>query len=153
MKISYETGTATLIQFMVLGILNLATSLNSIISACHSGKDCMTQAIVTPIYYILLTGWFASLWVLGYFAQERRSKWLARLLICAEGLVAIVALFNAKHHVDFIGLVTSIADLILAAWVILVAFRLMLSGGNRVVSHSRGGRQGRNRPRQRKKPS
>ena len=149
MKLSYETGKATLVQFIVMGILNLATGLNSIISSCHSGKDCMTQAIVSPIYYILLTGWFASLWVLGYLAQERRSKWLARLLICAEGLVAIVALFNSRHHNDFIGLVTSVADLILALWVMLVAFRLMLAGSGRVAVSRQG--SGRNRPRQRKK--
>lgn len=111
----------------------------------------MTQAIVSPIYYILLTGWFASLWVLGYFAQERRSKWLAWLLICAEGLVALVALFNAKHHNDFIGLVTSVADLVLAVWIVFVAFRLMLAGQARVVSHKRG--TGRSRPRQRKRAS
>jgi uncharacterized membrane protein HdeD (DUF308 family) len=148
MKLSYETGTATLIQFMVLGILNLVNGLNSIISSCHSGKDCATNAIVTPIYYILVTGWFASLWVLGYFAQERRSKWLARLLICAEGLVALVALFNAKHHNEFIGFFTSIVDLVLAVWVAFIAFRLMRAGPSRVV---KGGRSGRNRPRQRKK--
>jgi uncharacterized membrane protein HdeD (DUF308 family) len=151
MKISYETGTATLIQFMVLGILNLVNGLNSIISSCHSGKDCATNAIVTPIYYILVTGWFASLWVLGYFAQERRSKWLARLLICAEGLVALVALFNAKHHNEFIGLFTSVVDLALAVWVAFVAFRLMLAGPARVVSHKRGA--GHSRPRQRKRPT
>jgi uncharacterized membrane protein HdeD (DUF308 family) len=148
MKLTYETGTATLVQFMVLGILNLLTGLNSIISACHSGKDCMTNAIVTPIYYILVTGWFASLWVLGYFAQERRSKWLARLLFCAEGLVALVALYNTKQHIDFIGLVTSLADLVLALWIMFLTVRLMLAGPNRVVSHKRG--MGRNRPRQRR---
>lgn len=148
-KLTYETGTATLIQFMVMGILNLVTGLNSIISACHHGKDCLTNAIVSPIYYILLTGWFASLWIIGYFAQERRSKWLARLLICAEGLVVLVSLFNAKHHNDLIGLITSLADLVLALWVIFLSIRLMLAGPGRVVSHRRGA--GSNRPRQRKR--
>lgn len=148
MKLTYETGTATLIQFLVLGLLNLANGLNSIISTCHSGKDCVNNALVSAIFYMLAAGWFAALWVIGYLAQERRSKMLARLLIAAEALVALVAFFNAKHHSDFLSLFTSLVDLVLAVWIITIAFRLMRSGGGRVVSH---GRSGRNRPRQRRK--
>jgi uncharacterized membrane protein HdeD (DUF308 family) len=150
MKLSYETGTATLIQFMVLGVLNIFNGLNSIVATCRSGHDCVTNALVSAILYILLVGWFAILWVLGYMAQERRSKLLAQMLIAAEGLVALVALFNVKHHNDLIGLVTSVVDLVLALWIITLAFRLMLSGGQRVV---KTGRSGRNRPRQRKRPT
>jgi hypothetical protein len=150
MRLTRDTGTATLIQFITLGILNLVTGLNSIITACHHGKDCMTQAAVTPVYYILLTAWFASLWVLGYYTRERRSRWLAFFLFSAEGLVALISLFNAKHHTDLIGLITSLVDLALAIWIMILSFRLWLAGPGR-ISRSHGTRQGSTRPRQRRK--
>jgi len=145
MKLTYETGTATLIQFMVLGLLNILNSLNSIITSCYHGKDCVTNAMVSFIFYILLVGWYAALWVIGYLAQEKRNKLLAQLLICAEGLVALLAVFNIKHHNDLLGLFTSIVDLGFTIWIITLAFRLMRSDGKRVVRHRR------NRPRQRQK--
>lgn len=139
-KLTYETGTATFIQFITLGLLNIANGLNSIVTTCRqdSGNDCIGNTLVSIIFFILTTLWFGCLWVLGYIAQERRSKFLAKVLILAELLVMMVAYFNATHHTDVLGLTTSIIDLGLAAWIIYLSFRLMRAGGGRVVSHSRG---------------
>src|SRR5882724_1456055 len=143
MKLTYETGVATFIQFVVISLLNVGTGTVSIISSCHGQNDqCTSNAIVSLIFFMLLAGWFALLWVLGYTAQERRSRRLAQLLIVAEVLVAGVALFNAKHHTDPLSLITSIADLCLSLWVILLAYRLIRAGGGRIVN-----RQRRRRPR------
>ena len=135
MKLTYETGTATFIQFGVLSILNIATGLNSIISTCSTDKNsCVSNTLVSVVFYILVVGWFGFVSALGYMAQQKRSKRLAQLLICAELLISMVAFFNAHHHNDIFTLLTSIVDLFLAAWVIYLSFKLMRSRGGRIVA-------------------
>jgi len=137
-KLTYETAIATFIQFIILSFLGIANGLNSVVTTCrHSSSDCVSNLIVSLIFFILTAVWFGAIWLLGFIAQDRRSKRLAQLLICAECLIALVALFNAKHHTDILSLFTSVIDLVLAIWVIILAYRLMRAGGGRVVSHQR----------------
>jgi purine-cytosine permease-like protein len=142
-KLKYETGIATLIQFITLSLLGLANGGNSVVTTCrHDGGDCISNLIVSIIFYILTVGFFAVIWIMGAIAQERRSKRFAQALIAIEAFIALIALFNARHHTDILGLFTSLVDLGLAIWIITLAFRLMRAQGGRVVSH--------HRPRQRK---
>lgn len=144
--LTYETGIATFIQFVTLSFLNFINGVDSIVSGFRADDgDGFSNMLVTMIYVMLLVGWFAFLWVLGYAAQDRRSKRLAQVLIAAESLVALISAFNAKHHPSTLGLITSLIDLVLALWVIVLAFRLMRAGGGRVVAK----RTGRTRARQR----
>ena len=150
MRLTYETATATLIQFIVLGLLNIATGLDSVITTCrHSGGDCVGNIFSSLVFYLLIIAWFGVVVAIGYFAQERRSKRLALLLIATEGLIALVALFNIKlnlkYHNGFLSLFTSFADVLLALWIITLAYRLMRAGGNRIPA--------RHRARQRKSSS
>lgn len=139
---TYETAVATFIQFIVLSLLNIANGVNSVVTTCrHDNQDCVTNLMVSLVFFILAALWFAAIWMLGLIAQDRRSKRLAQLLIAAESLVALVALFNAKHHTDVLSLFTSLVDLALAVWIIYLSIRLMKAGGGRVV----------NRPRRRRK--
>jgi hypothetical protein len=143
MKLTYETAIATFIQFVSITLLSVGTTIVSIVSSCHGQSDqCTSNSIVSLIFFMLLAGWFACLWVVGYAAQERRSKRLGQLLIAAEVVVAMVALFNAKHHTDPLSLITSITDFCLSLWVILLAYRLIKAGGGRIIN-----RQRRRRPR------
>ncbi|MGC1176531.1 MAG: hypothetical protein WA843_00510 [Candidatus Saccharimonadales bacterium] len=145
MTFKYETAVATLVQFITLSLLGIANGVNSVVTTCHGDKgDCVSNLIVSLIFFILTALWFGAVWVLGYAAQERRSKRLAQLLICAEVLIAMAALFNARHHTDVLSLITSLVDLLLAVWIITLAFRLMRAGGGRVVSRQRG--RARRRP-------
>jgi hypothetical protein len=137
MKLRYETGIATLIQFVVISLLNIATGANSVVTACRSDEGCVSDLLVSVIFYLMVVGWFGFIWILGYAAQERRSKRLAQLLIGAELLVMAVAYFNTQHYNDHISLITSWIDLFLAAWVIFLAFRLMRAKGGRVVTRQR----------------
>ena len=138
MKLKYETAIATLVQFITLTILNIATGADSIVTTCHSShSDCVSNMLVSLIFFLLTAAWFGFVWILGYAAQDRRSKRLAQVLILVEILIAIVALFNAKHHNDLLSLVTSLVDIALAIWVITLAFRLMRAGGGRIVAKSR----------------
>ena len=141
MKLTYETGTATLIQLIVLGLLNISTGISSTITSCHKDTDCLSSVLINFVFYVVLVGWFGFLAMLGFVAQARRSKRLAQILIAAEGLVALVALFDVKHHNEVLGLITSAVDLILSLWIISLAFRLMRSDGGRVVTKQRSRRR------------
>jgi hypothetical protein len=146
-QLTYETGIATLVQFIVLSLLNILNGITSVVSTCVKGQDCITNLLVSVILYLLLVGWFGFVWLLGYNAQERRSKRLAQLLICTEGLIALLAFYNIKHHNGAVGIITSIVDLVLCVWVIWLAFRLMRAAGKSVGALRPGA--GRQRPRQR----
>jgi purine-cytosine permease-like protein len=145
MMLKYQTSVATLVQFITLTLLGIANGLNSVVTTCHDGQGCISNLIVSLIFFLLTAGWFAFIWVLGYTAQERRSRRLARVLIAAEALIALVALFNARHYTDWLSLFTSLVDILLAIWIVTLAFRLMRSGGGRIVN--------RQRPRHRRKPT
>lgn len=141
MRLKYETGIVTLVQFIVLSLLSLANSLNSIITTCvNNTGQCIENMIPSIILFILITVWFAYIWVLGYTVQDRRSRKLATLLIGSEFIVAMVALFSIKHHTDLLSFGTSVIDFILAILVIILAVRIILAGGGRVVSHHQVGR-------------
>lgn len=146
MRFRYEVGIITFVQFVLLSLLGIANGLNSIVSTCHAdGHDCISNLIVSLIFFIITAAWFAFIWILGYTAQERRSKRLCQLLIAAEAMVALIAYFNARHHTDWLSLSTSLIDLLLALWVITLAFRLMRAGGGRVVARQRGAGRARRR--------
>ncbi len=145
MKLTYQTGIATMIQFILLSFLGIANGANSVVTTCrHDSTDCISNLIVSIIFFILTALWFGAVWVLGAMTQESRNKRLALLLIGAEGMIALIASFNAKHHTDILGLATSLLDLALAVWIIVLAWRLMRSEGQRITSG------GRRRKRQRR---
>lgn len=143
MKLRYETGIATFVQFAVLSLLGIANGFNSVFTSCRRGDgDCTSDVLTSIIFFILTAAWFGAIWILGYLAQNRRSKRLALFLIGAEAFIALIAYFNAKHYTDYLGLITSIVDLVLAIWIITLAFRLMRGGGKRITAkqHTRGRR-------------
>jgi hypothetical protein len=146
MRFRYETGIITLIQFIVLSLLSLINSLNSIIGTCiHSSGQCIENMIPSILLFILITIWFGIVWVLGYAVQERRSRKLAVALMGAEFAIAVIALFSVKHHSDWLSASTSAIDLFFALWVIFLALRLFRSGSGRVVAHSKGAQRRRRR--------
>lgn len=142
MKLTYETATATTIQFIVLGLLNIATGVDSVVTTCaHDRADCVSNIIVSLLFYLLIVGWFGMVLALGYLAQERRGKRLAQLLIMAEFAILLVATFNVKlnlkYHNGLLSLITSLLDIALAIWIITLAYRLMRAGGKRITSRKR----------------
>ncbi|MEO8105421.1 MAG: hypothetical protein ABI602_03740 [Candidatus Saccharibacteria bacterium] len=138
MKLKYETAVATLVQFVLLTFLNIATGLSSVVSECHKDStNCVSNLLVSLIFFLLISLWFGFIWILGFAAQDRRSKRLARVLIAAEVFIALIAVFNAKHHTNVLGLITSLIDLALALWVITLAYRLSRADGGRIMSKPR----------------
>lgn len=139
MKLKYETAIATLVQFITLTLLGIPNALVSIVTTCHrDGSNCVSNTITSLLFFLLTAVWFGALWVLGYSAQERRSRLLAWLLIGAELVVIMVAFgINFRHDSNFLSLGTSILDILLALWTILLAFRLSRSKGGRIVKSTR----------------
>lgn len=149
MKLRYETGIAAMIQFLVVTLLSFLVSLVDSISGCQdagSTYDCVSGIGINLLYVILVAAWFGFLWVLAYAVQDRRDHRLARILMGAEAMVLVVALFNAKHfpNHNWLALLTSLVDAVLAAWVIWLAFRLSRAKGGRITGAST-----RSRPRRR----
>jgi len=142
MKLTYQTGVATLIQFITLSFLGIANGVDSVVTTCrHDGSNCVSNLLVSLVFFILTALWFGLVWLLGYTAQERRSRRLAQLLIVSEAFIALIALFDTKHHTDALGLGTSLLDLALCVWIIVLAFRLMLAGNKRITTKPRARRR------------
>ncbi len=143
MKLTYQTGIATLIQLGIMTLLNVLNGFHSAIQQCVTtdANNCIESIILSMLYFMVITAWFAFIWILGAAAQDRRSRRMAIILLGAEGLVLLVALFNAHNHNDLLGLFTSLVDAALAAWVAVLATRLILSGGGRVTASQRSRRR------------
>lgn len=142
LKLRYETGTATLIQFAVVMLLSFLNAIVSIISTCHgSSGDCVSNSLVSLFLILLQAIWMGFICVIGYAAQDKRSSRIAQFLIAFEGLNAIVALFDAKHFPNVLGFITSLIDLCLAAWVIYLAWHLMRARGGRITAPARARRR------------
>jgi len=133
--IRYQTGIATMVQFVIMALLSLANGINSMITTCRiDSSSCTINIMLSLLVFLLTAGWFGAVWVIGTMAQESRDKRLAILLMFIELFIIGVALLNARHHTDALSLITSIIDICLALWVIVLAFRLSRSGGKRIRS-------------------
>lgn len=145
MKLTYETGIATLIQFVTISVLNIATQITATVNACTTkgGQSCTTGSFTSILYYMLIVAWFGIIWALGYQTQQRRSRRLSVLLIAVEFGVFVIAYHNARAHKDMIGLITSLVDIGFAIWVSWLAFRLFRARGGRIVASERARRRKR----------
>lgn len=138
MKLKYQTGVAALVQFIAMTILNFVNGTYSSVRECTlSSSDCLGNVLLSMLFFLVITAWFAFLAVVGYAAQDRRSKRMAQLLLGTEAIVALIALFDARHYPNYLGLITSLVDAALALWVALLAFRLVRANGGRVTTTRR----------------
>lgn len=143
MRLNYHTGIATLVQFVVMSLLFIINGIQAVTNGCtKQGGNCIDAVFVSVVFFILAALWFGSIWILGFFAQDRRSQKLAYLLIAVELAVIAVASFNARNETDTLRQATSLIDIALASWVILLAYKLSRSKGGRIMA---GGRKRRGR--------
>jgi hypothetical protein len=139
MNLTYETGKAAMIQFAVISLLNIATGVTSVVSTCSSSKtQCVTNMLSSVVFYILIVLWFGFIMLLAIKAQQKRTKRFSQLLILSELGVFAVAGYNIKAGMDYhygaLDLFTSFIDLVFSVWVISLSYRLIRSGGGRVVT-------------------
>jgi sugar phosphate permease len=141
MKLTYQTGIATLIQFILLSFLTLFSQVGSVVSTCRTdSNNCMGNLITSIVFYIVVAVVFGGIWLIGLAAQNLRSKRLALLLIGIEGLTALIALFSVKlslNSKNIFSITASFVIAVLAVWTISLAFRLMRSEGKRIAHGTR----------------
>ena len=147
MLLHYRTAVATLIQFIVVSLFSLINGFDSVITTCSAQPhNCVGNMLSSTLLFLLTTLFFGIIWILGFTVQDRRSQRLAWLLIMIEGLVLLVATFNANHHPTILSLVASAANAVLAIWVIILAFRLSQAKGGRIVASERARRRPAHNP-------
>jgi uncharacterized membrane protein YqjE len=146
MKLRYQTATATFIQMAVMTLLLIIGGIMDVTKNCENSSECVTNSFLWIIIAFLFGGWYATLFAIGYFAQEKRSYKLARLLIAGELFTAFIALMLVKNPSSFYSGLGAIIALLFAAWVILLAWRIYKARGSRISSSSRSSS---NRPRRR----
>jgi hypothetical protein len=138
MKLTYQTGISTLIQFIVMALFTFISQAFSVVSTCRTDSgNCISNLITSTVLYVLVGVVFGVIWLIGLAAQDRRSKRLAQLLICIEGFIALIALFSLKlslhQHKNIFGLLASLTIAALAIWTVTLAFRLMRYEGQRIT--------------------
>lgn len=146
MHLRYETGIATLIQFIIAVALSFITGLTSIIGSCTTGNNpvCVGNTLVSLVLIILIVFAFGAVLVLGYAAQERRSSRLAIILMIIEACAALGYIFDAQHTSNIIDRLSDLLIFLVIVWVILITWRLATSKGGRIVKNHR--RRRVNRP-------
>jgi hypothetical protein len=135
-KLRYETGIAATIQFIVITALNFLNGASDTVRQCttpNSTTSCFGNILTNSIFFMMITVAFGVLWLIGFAAQDRRSKRIAKLLIAGELLLCLVGLFDLKYNKGaVIGEIVSVVEIISSLWVAWLAFRLMLAKGGRV---------------------
>lgn len=148
MKLTHQTGIATLIQLVALSLFAVISQASSVVTTCRKDSgDCINNLIISVVFYLLVALVFGGIWVVGLLAQNSRNKWLARLLIGIEAMVAAVSLFTVKIGLhgekNIPGTLASLTIAAIALWTITLAFRLTKYEGRRIAS---SGRRRRRRP-------
>ncbi len=134
-----KTGVATFVQFILGAGLSFISGGSSIIVSCRgsNGVDCVTNAFVSLVLVLLTIVAYGALLGVGYFAQERRDARLAAVLIGAEVGACIIFLFDARHAPDLIDRAINILGLVIAVWVIYIAWRQFRAKSGRMVTSRR----------------
>jgi ABC-type dipeptide/oligopeptide/nickel transport system permease subunit len=135
MRLRYETGIGTMVQFIVTSSLSFLNTIISIVAGCTSGVNgaCISNTLVSLVLIILIIFALGFLLVLGYAAQERRSSRLAKFLIASEIIAAFIFLYDTQHATNILERLTNLISCLLSIWVIILAWRLSRAKGGRVV--------------------
>jgi hypothetical protein len=139
MRLRYETGIATLVQFVIGVGLSFIGSAASILSGCHrhSAAECASNTLVSLVLIIITAAVLAAIAAFGYVAQERRSTRLALILIGIEGMAALFYLFDAKQSAGLLDRISNLISFLVAGWVVVITIGLAQSRGRRIVSVGR----------------
>lgn len=145
MTLRYQTATATFVQLAVMTLLVIVGGIMDVAKNCENSSECVVNSFLWIIIAFMLAGWYAVLFAIGYFAQEKRSYKLARLLIAGELFTAFISLMlirNPSSHYSRFG---ALIALLLAVWVMVLAWRIYKARGSRITT----ARSGQSRPRRR----
>ena len=138
MKLRYETAITTFIQLALMSFLIIVGGVIDTIKECQDGaRSCLASSFLWLVMLIFGASFFVFLSALGYFAQAKRSRRLAILLIFAELGVAGICFKLLTNPSSVLSGLGSFAMLGLALWTIVLAYRLMQAKGGRIVAKPR----------------
>lgn len=134
MTLRYQTATVTFIQLAIMTLLVVVGGIMDVIKNCENSTECVTNSFLWIIIAFMLACWYAALFAIGYFTQEKRSYKLARLLIAGELFTAFVALMLAKNPSSTYSRVGALVALFFAVWTIVLAWRIYKARGSRITT-------------------
>lgn len=139
MKLRYETSITTFIQLVVVSLFIIASGVIDTLKECqeHGASSCVASSFLWIVILFLVGGFFVSVCAIGYLAQTKRSRRLAKLLIVAEAGIALVSFKLLTTPSSWLGGIGSLIIFGLALWTIVLAYRLVKAKGGRVVVKSR----------------
>jgi hypothetical protein len=135
MKFTYQTATATMIQFISLTILGVPNAIVSVVGVCRTdSSNCVSNGLVSLVFFLLTALWFGFIFFLGYTAEHRRSRRFAFILIGCEFITLMAdGYINFPRDSNFLSKGTSLLDSLLSIWIIYLAIRLFIAGNKRIV--------------------
>ena len=148
MTLRHQTSAATFTQLAVMTLLVIIGGVKDVASNCENASECVTNSFLWIIIIFMLAGWYVALFALGYFAQEKRSYKLARVLIAGELFTAFVALMFVRHPSSFYGGFSAFVALIFALATTVFAYRIYKARGSRITT-----KQHKQSPRPRRRPT
>ncbi len=133
----YQTSTATFVQLAVMTLLVIMGGIADVAKNCENASECLTNSFLWIVIAFMIACWYAVLFAIGYFAQEKRSYKLARILILGELFTAFVALMFLRTPSSLLGVITSGAAIVLALWAIVLAYRIYKARGSRITTSTK----------------
>lgn len=139
MKLRYNTGQATIVQFIAVMLLGFVSSTISLFQAVDSegSGSFATNLLLTVFILILQALWLGFICVVGFAAQDKRNRSLALLLIGLEGINLAVAFMNIRHPGNPVAFLASLTHILIALYIIWLAYEIYRSRGKRIVSRAR----------------
>ncbi|HEY1644913.1 MAG TPA: hypothetical protein VGF75_00830 [Candidatus Saccharimonadales bacterium] len=134
-RLTYQTAAVSLAQFIVINILGVPNTIINIISTCHNdNSNCVSNMIVSLVFYIMTAVWFLIVVLVAYASQKKRSRQFAVILGGLEFITLIVSGYiDFPHDSNVLSKLTSLIDALLSVWIIYLALRLFISGNRRMV--------------------
>ncbi len=125
----------TLVQFITISILGVPHAFISIISTCQSDhSNCISNMVVSLIFFILTVIWFGFIAIIGFSTQEKRSWKIALFLIgCEFANIGVALTINLPGETNIFDKFISIVDAILSILVIYLASKVIFAKGGRIV--------------------
>lgn len=139
MKLRYNTGQATIVQFIAVMLLGFVSSTISLFQAVDSegSGSFATNLLLTVFILILQAVWLGFICVVGFAAQDKRNRSLALLLIGLEGINLVVAFMNIRHPGNPVAFLASLTHILIALYIIWLAYEIYRARGKRIVSRTR----------------
>lgn len=134
MLLRFHTALATFIQLAVMTLLVIFGGIMDVAKNCENSNECVTNSFLWIVIAFMLALWYFGLFGLGYLAQEKRSRRLAKFLIAGELFTAFVALMFLKNPSGLYSGIGAGVAVLFAVWIMILAYRIHKAKGGRITT-------------------